>query len=77
MPLQQPCQIAPGLGQSQMVMSSPSRHLLIGESDLAISILQVDDLTSYKERYMETMDDVDAMIRLWIEADVEVLDRKI
>lgn len=60
-----------------MVMSSPSRHLLIGESDLSISILQVDDLTSYKERYMETMDDVDAMIRLWIEADVEVLDRKI
>lgn len=60
-----------------MVMSSPSRHLLIVESDLSISILQVDDLTSYKERYMETMDDVDAMIRLWIEADVEVLDRKI
>ena len=37
---------------------------------MVISMVQVDYLTSYKE----IMDDVDAEIYLWIEADIKILE---
>lgn len=59
--------------QVKWSLVSLSRHLLIGESNLAIFIVQVDYLTSYTQ----TMDDMDTTIHLWIEADIKTLKQNI